>query len=1242
MTNNRDYQNTPFVRHIHIYDSKGVVIGDDNTIKINEQQHDRVEALASLPSDIGDFVGRESQQTVFTQWLMQVNDLERTAPVVIGISGMAGVGKSRLAIHVLHRLKGLFPDGQVYLNLRGADQQPMSATQALLEVLRDGFGLEEKEISLEQRGRELQYRSLMAKRRVVVMLDNALDEEQVTPLRPPGGTSAVVVTSRERLELDGESLHLNPMEIGTGSELGESEALLHEIVRRVSPTRVLDDVDAARQIVGLCGRLPLGIRIAAATLKMPLWERKTLLAYRDELADEATRLAKLENERVEKAHPGQGRVRASFNLSYRALRTDLQRLFRYMSGLPGQDFGLALAATAIEGQEPEIKAGLNCLIEAQVLESSNGRYQFHDLMRLFAREKLEPTEQATVLESALSWYCNAAEAWKDSLNPLICRQRAKVVAAEKGGSAEELEQSWPQIAMNFFDSERWNWTAVLEQLAHLEHLDRTVTLATNLCPFFNRRSYWTDWISTQKIAKICAEKAGSQAGVADSLNNLGQAYHIQGRWDKAIAVHEQSLQIARELGDRHTEDIALGGLGNAFFSQARWNEAIAVYEQSLEISRDLGHELSAAKILMNMGNVYCSQARWNEAIVVIEQSLQISREWGDHLGVANNLGNLGLIYIDQGRSDEAIAIQKQALQIKQKLGDRRSAAHTLGNLGNAYSFQGQWEKAISAYEQSIQIARELDDSLGIAQPLCNLSNVYREQGRWEDAISVLEQALQISRELGHHSGVALILHNLGILYAKQECWDDAVSIIEQSSQILRELGDDRGVALSLTALGNLYRDQGQSDNAISIYRESLIILRELGDHVNIAMTLCNLSQTYDSQEQLDKMAQTLSDLGNSYCKQGKLNEAMAAYEQSSQIFRRLGGYQSEERKLNFLNLLQSRVNQNNTQDWNKQGCELRDSGHFEEAIACFDKAIQVNSNDAAPHYNKGNAQNDLGYLELAIASYDQALKINPSMVEAWSNRGNVLDSLNKPREALVSYNQALKIQSYYFPACFNRGNVLRDLGYLEDAIASYNLAIRINPNIAAVWHNRGNILNRQDRLRDLEESVNSFDRALELEPNTVSTWVCRGNALSNMGRIEEAISSYDCAIQINENDPEAWYNRGNVLADARRLDEAVKNYTQAIRLQSNRYDAWVNRGSVLLELFRFEEALSNFDHALKINPSDYIAWFNKGQALASLGRYEDAISSFDRTLQINSSFLIAGQLKEMSIENLERSKRDHS
>jgi tetratricopeptide (TPR) repeat protein len=965
MTDNRDSQNIPSDRNLNFYNSIIGAIGDKNTVNILPR--DRIEALASLPSDIEDFVGREAQQATLIAWLEQVNTPGRTAPVMISISGMAGVGKSRLAVRVLHQLKNLFPDGQVYLNLRGTDQEPMSPTQALLEVLRDGFGLEEKEIALDQRGRETQYRSLMAQKRVVVLLDNAFDEAQVTPLRPPGGTSAVVVTSRERLELDGESLDLQPMEVGSGAELGESEALLHEIVRRVNPTRVTDDLKTARQIVELCGRLPLAIRIAAATLKMPLWEKKTLVAYRDGLADEETRLAKLENERVEKAHPGQGKVRANFNLSYRALQAELQQLFRYMGGLPGQDFGLALAAMVIKAQESETEIGLNRLVEAQVLEWRDERYQFHDLMRLFAREKLESKERTSVLERALNWYCDAATYWKDGLNPLSCRQLAQAIATETGTSVTELEQILPPIALNDFEAERGNWVAVMEQLSRLERLDRAVTLAANLGSFYEMHSHWGDWETTHEIAKICAEKAGnfigmantslslrvmyfnqgrwdkaisnymqslqifhessSHHGVATTLGNLGNVYLEQGRWDEAIKAHRQSLLIERELGDRHGIAVTLMNLGNAYLKQGQWDEAIKAHEQSLQIKRELGDHRGAAQTLSNLGNVYLKQGQWDKSIAAYEQSLQINRELGDRHGIAKALGNLGIIHCNQGRWSEAIAVHEQSLEIFRELGDPNGMAHTLSNLGNVYAKQGQWEKAISAFTQSLQIKRELGDHHGVAMNLGGLGNLYFNQGRWEEATTAFMQSLQSKRELGDYHGVANTLNDLGIVYLEQGRWNHAIAAYEQSLKIKCELGDRQGEAQTLMNLGNVYLNQGLWDEAIAALQQSLRTNRELGNRQGEAQTLGNLGNVYLNQRRWDEaipayeqdikisrelgdrhaVANTLGNLGNVYAEQGQCEKAISAFTQSLQLRRELGDRQGEGQTRFNLGVLQLKL-----------------------------------------------------------------------------------------------------------------------------------------------------------------------------------------------------------------------------------------------------------------------------------------------------------------------------------------------
>jgi tetratricopeptide (TPR) repeat protein len=1120
-------------------------------------------ALANLPSDINDFVGREAQQAILIEWLEQVNASGRTAPVIISISGMAGVGKSRLALRVLHRLKDLFPDGQVYLNLQRADQEPMSATQALFEVLRYGFGLEEKEIPLEQRGRECQYSSLMANRRVVVLLDNALDEAQVMPLRPPGGASALVVTSRERFELDGELLELKPMELGTGSELGEAEALLHEIVRRVSPKRVTNDVGTARQIVELCGRLPLAIRIAAATLKMPLWEREVLATYRDELAHEATRLTKLENERVDKAYPGQGRVRASFSLSYRILQADLQRLFRYMSGLPGQDFGLALAATAIDRLETETEAGLNCLVEAQVLELSNGRYRFHDLMRLFAWEKLESIEQEIVMSRALKWYCENAAFWENTLNPVRCRQGARVIAADTGDLVADLEQNLPKIALNYFETERGNWVAVMEKLARLDRLDKAVTLATNLVPFYIRCSHWRDWVTTHEIAKTCAEKAGNRASVALILGNLGMVYFNQGCWDEATAAHEQALQIKHELGNRHGEAETLNSLGCVYFHKGRWDEAISFYEQDLQISRELGDSHGEAVTLTSLGGVYFHKGQWDRAIAAHEQALQIERELGDRHGEAVTLTNLGDVYRNQERWDEAIAAHMQSLRTFRKLGDRHKEGQTLNNLGLVYADQKLWDEAITAYEQSLQISYELGDRYGVALTLGNLGIVHRNQEHWDEAIAAYEQSLQISRELGNRYGIAITYGNLGVLHEKQRCWDEAITAYEQSWQLARELGDYHGAVTTLDNLAVMYSKQERWDKAASTYEQSLQVSCEFGVSHDVAQTLGSLGLVYLHQGQRDKVAQTFCDLGLVYAKQGEWDEAIKAYEQALQISQELCDQEALSVILNNLGLV------------------YVDQGRLNEAISAYEQSLQIKRElgdcwgEGQTLSNLGIAYADQGCWDEAILAYKQSLQVKRASGDR-QGEGETLGSLGL--------------------ASLNKGN-------LDDAIVAHEQSLQILREVGNRQREGQTICSLglvYTEQRRWDEAISAFKQSLQISRELGDRRV-EGQTLNNFGALysrqeswDKAVSAYEQSLQISREFGDRYdvavtfSSLGIVYAEQKEWDKAITAYQQSLQILHALGDRH-RKGQILNKL---------------------------GLTYAAKGQWEEAIGAYGQYLQI--------------------------
>jgi tetratricopeptide (TPR) repeat protein len=673
-----------------------------------------------LPTEIGDFTGRKD-------YIAQIEEILNLGKIVT-ISGIPGVGKSALAIRVAHRLKDRYPDAQLHVNLHG--QTPESALETktvLIRFLNALTGRDESQLATDLDGLVAQYRSTLADKRALIILDNARDEGQIRDLLPSSPNCAVVVTSRSRLTgLPGaELVDLEPMAVGTDRELGDAELLFQAILQ--DDKRVEAELPAAREIVKLCGGLPIAIRITAATLKQQIWARKPLQAYAQEL-DTELRLDKLENEHVEAAIPGQGSVRASFNLSYQTLTEEEQQLFRYAGGLPGVNFGLEILAAVMEREKSQIEAGLGRLLEAQVLESrGDDRFGWHDLMWLFAKAQLTDAERETVLDRALTWYCKRARILNNGLRPVNCRKLAQQLAAESKNSADKWELQLPRLALTWFVTEQDNWVNVIRDLTQIPRPDDAVALADNLLPFFNRRSRWGDWEITHQLVKDCAEQAKNILGVAQ----------IQ---------------------------CALGTLCNR---QRKWQQAIDHYEQSLDISRQLGHEYGTAQSLCGLGNVYNSQSKWKQAIDHYEQSLDIFRRLGDEYEVGKNLGNLGTVYNSQSNWEQAINCYEQSLETKRRLGDEYGVAQTLGNLGNVYNSQSNWEQAINCYEQSLDIFRRLEDEYNVAKTLVNLGMIYSSQSNWEQAINCYEQSLDIFRRLGDEYNVAKTLVNLGLLHYRR-------------------------------------------------------------------------------------------------------------------------------------------------------------------------------------------------------------------------------------------------------------------------------------------------------------------------------------------------------------------------------------------------------------------------------------------------------------------------------------------
>ncbi|MBE5231660.1 MAG: tetratricopeptide repeat protein [Microcystis aeruginosa PMC 728.11] len=269
--------------------------------------------------------------------------------------------------------------------------------------------------------------------------------------------------------------------------------------------------------------------------------------------------------------------------------------------------------------------------------------------------------------------------------------------------------------------------------------------------------------------------------------------------------------------------------------------------------------------------------------------------------------------------------------------------------------------------------------------------------------------------------------------------------------------------------------------------------------------------------------------------------------------------------------------------WHKKGLIHQMGKEYEQAIASYDKALEIKPDDHEAWYNRGFALADLGRLEEAIASWDRALEFKPDDPEAWNNRGNALANLGRLEEAIASYDRALEIKPDVHEAWYNRGIALADLGRLEEAIASY-------------------------------------DRALEIKPDLHQAWNNRGNALFNLGRFEQAIASCDRALEIKPDDPYAWNNRGNALGNLGRFEQAIASYDRALEFKPDYPDTWDNRGYVLTCMGRYKDALESCDRAIKINPNHANAYYNKACCYGLQNNVELAIENLQRAINLDVEY----------------------
>jgi tetratricopeptide (TPR) repeat protein len=649
-----------------------------------------------LPAPVPHFSGRAKELAVLTR-LLERNGAQ--AVVISAIDGTAGVGKTALAVHWAHRVAARFPSGQLYVNLRGYDPSgtPVNPEDAIRRLL-DALGIPDDRIPSDPGARETLYRSRLAGRKMLIILDNARDAAQVRPLLPGSPGCMVVVTSRSQMA----TLAASPgAHVVTLDLLSEPDA--HEMVtRRLGPQRVTDEPQAVSELIRLCARLPIAVSIAVARAEAhPTFPLADLVG---QLRDETDRLDVLNTGDAASS------VSAVFSWSYRNLGAPAALLFRLLSAHPGPDVTLS-AATSLSGlPRDQARRALAELTGSHLLhEHAPGRFAFHDLLRAYAagraRAQDSDRKRRAAVHRLLDHYLHTTCAVSRLLDPT---RDPITLARPQPGTLPEAPADYGQA---------WAWAdaehPVLLAVVYLAAVTGFDAHAWQTCyalePFFHRRGHWHTFAAAQRIAMDAARRLGDVAGLAYSHRGLGRTSAYLGSVDDAEAHLSEAIAGFRRLGNRTDEARARIDIGVALRRQGRYNDA-------------LGHE---------------------------QEALRLYRAASHQAGEAGALNNIGFCHIYMGNYQEALSCCQQALSIFSELGDRYGEAHAHDSLGYAYHRLGEYAQAISCYQQAIAAFRERSHRYGLADSMTHLGDTYHATGNTQAARQTWQAALDILADISH-------------------------------------------------------------------------------------------------------------------------------------------------------------------------------------------------------------------------------------------------------------------------------------------------------------------------------------------------------------------------------------------------------------------------------------------------------------------------------------------------------------
>ncbi|MER5194537.1 AfsR/SARP family transcriptional regulator [Streptomyces sp. NPDC002755] len=724
---------------------------------------------------------------------------------VTTVSGMAGVGKTAVAVHGAHRLAERFPDAQLYVDLRGHSPvgEPLGPGAALATLLRL-LGTPAETIPVELEGRSALWQTMLAGRRAVIVLDDAVSADQIRPLLPSGSPSLTIITSRRRLTGLPQTRHI-PLDV-----LPADDAIA--LFRVCAGEERTLDIREITRIVRLCGHLPLAIELVASRFRAhPAW---TLGALAERLTRTEGRLGEIRDAEQE--------LLRAFDLTYRTLTPEQRAAFRRLGLHSGPDFTVDSAAASLDLRPAAAERVLESLLACHLLrEPAPDRYRFHDLLREYghSRSLADDTDEdrAGVLRRLTDFYVAAA----DRADRLAYPRRTRPAPPPERGPGVRLPD-WPDAgaARSWLAAERPNLLATEDRARGQGRPGAAARLAYALAGFLDEECHWLDAEAVLESAVEHWAGTGEQAALCRALLHLSAVHAHTARYPEAAESGDRALRIARATGDEEAEAEVLRTLGTLNWHRGDHQAALVLFQKSFAITAISGDSLDRARLHNNMAVTLLFLGEHDRALEHFEKTLSGFTEAGDHAALGKTLNNIGDLQLRRGDLESSRRSFEESLAFLEHSGNRYDRATVRGSLADVLTESGDTAAALPLYQETLAEFRALGDRKSQADTLIGLGEAHRKAGDAEKAVRHFLEALDIARPIGAAHQEIQALRHIGQAHFAAGRFDAAEEHLEVALSLAERTHDVDEKARTESTLEDVRRAVGGTAAARALPRQT--------------------------------------------------------------------------------------------------------------------------------------------------------------------------------------------------------------------------------------------------------------------------------------------------------------------------------------------------------------------------------------------------------------------------------------